>query len=202
MEGTMFYWICWMYWIFLTFILEKQNPYRFKLSAVVLSVIILSNIHFKFIGFELHLVGLFLLAISYFVISRERQGAIIYFFICSFILTIAYVTFHLFEIFDPIWIVFKKEWMMGVCFTILALLLQKNLRGRLLIIVSGTMQGEFLYAYILSKYHFPYTIGSFAYLDVCLLTSALLVGWSCLENAGTFFGNHFNFLGRAKQKSS
>ena len=198
----MFYWICWMYWVFLTFFLDKLNPYRFKLSFFILISIILSNFHFVVWGFELYASGLFLLAVSYFLIGRERKGAIIYFFICSFIVSIAYVTFHLFEIFDPIWIVFKKEWMMGICFTTLAILLQKNLRGRMLIIVSGTMQGEFLYAYILSKYHFPYTIGSYSYLDVCLLISSLLVGWSCLENAGAFFGNHFNLLGRAKQKTS
>jgi hypothetical protein len=198
----MFYWIGWMYWIFLTFIIDKQKPYRFKLSIIVLVTVILSNIHFIVLGYELYIGGLFLLAVSYFLIGRERQGAIIYFFICSFIVTIAYVTFHLFEIFDPIWIVFKKEWMMGICFSILALLLQKNLKGRLLIIVSGTMQGEFLYAYILSRYHFPYIIGSPAYLDVCLLISAFLVGWTSLENAGSFFGNHSNLLGKAKQKSS
>jgi hypothetical protein len=202
LEGTMFYWICWMYWIILTFIFDKHNPFRFKLSITVLVMIILANIHFIVMGLDLYAGGLFLLVLVYVLIGREKRGAIIYFFICSFIVTIAYVTFHLFEIFDPIWIVFKKEWMMAICFTIIALLLQKNLRGRLLIIVSGTMQGELLYAYILSKYQFPYSIGSLAYLDVCLLISAILAGWSCLENAGSFFGNHFNLLGKAKQKSS
>jgi hypothetical protein len=153
-------------------------------------------------GNEIYASGVFLLAISYYLIGRQKPGAIIYFFICSFIVTIAYVTFHLFEIFDPIWIVFKKEWMMGIGFTILALLLQKNLLGRLLIIISGTMQGEILYAYILSRYPFPYTISSPAYLDVCFLISALLVGWCSLENAGSFFGNHVNLFGKVKQKSS
>jgi hypothetical protein len=198
----MFFWICWMYWIFLTFLIDKQNRYRMNLSIIVLLTMIMSNYHFMVRGVELPASGLFLLAVSYFLIGRERQRAIIYIFICSFIVSIAYVTFHLFEIFDPIWIVFKKEWMMGICFTTLALLLQKTFKGRMLIIVIGTMQGEFLYAYILSKYDFPYTIGSFAYLDVCFLISAILLGWSCLENAGTYFGSHFNLLGKSKQKTS
>lgn len=186
----MFYWICWMYWIYLTFILDKQKPYRLKLSASILVIIIISGIHFQVLGFDIYLSGLVLLFGSFYLIGRERKTTIFYYFICSFIITIAYVTFHLFEIFDPIWIIFKDEWMIAICICILALILQNNLRGRLLAVISGTMQGEILYAYILSRYPFPYTIGSFAYLDVCLLTTSLLVGWSCLENAGAFFGSH------------
>ncbi|CAH2715728.1 hypothetical protein BACCIP111895_02912 [Neobacillus rhizosphaerae] len=202
MEGAMFYWICWSFWIYFTFILNKQNQYRFKLSAFVLIVLVVSNIQFMASGFEIHASGLFLLAVSYIFYSQEKLGAIIYYFICSFIVSIAYVTFHLFEIFDPIWIIFKKEWMMGICFGYLAILLQKTLKGRMLIIVSGTMQGEFLYAYILNKLQFPYSIGAFAYLDVCSLIVALLAGWSFFENAGSIFQTHFHFFEKGKQKSS
>lgn len=202
MEGAMFYWICWSLWVFLTFFLDKQHPYRLKLSAIVLILLLLSNIHFMVGSFEIYASGLFLLVISHLFFSQEKRGAIIYIFICSLIVSIAYATFHLFEIFDPIWIVFKKEWMMGICFGYLAILLQKNLKGRLIIMISGTMQGEFLYAYFLSKYQFPYSIGAYDYLDVCSLTGALLVGWSCLENAGSIAQNHFHLFEKGKQKSS
>jgi hypothetical protein len=186
----------------MTFILNKQNTYRLKMSIIVLTVIILSNYHFSINSFELHASGIFLLVVSYVFYSREKLGAIFYFFICSLIVSIAYVTFHLFEIFDPIWVIFKKEWMMAICFGYLAILLQKTLKGRLLIIVSGTMQGEFLYAYILNKLQFSYSVGAFAYLDVCSLIAALLVGWSLLENAGSIFQNHVHFFEKGKQKSS
>ncbi|WHY84458.1 hypothetical protein QNH39_17565 [Neobacillus novalis] len=202
MEGIMFYWICWAFWVYMTFILHKQNTYRLKMSIMVLTVIILSNYHFSIGSFELHASGIFLLVVSYVFYSQEKLGAIFYFFICSLIVSIAYVTFHLFEIFDPIWVIFKKEWMMGICFGYLAILLQKTLKGRLLIIVSGTMQGEFLYAYILNKLQFTYSVGALAYLDICSLIAALLAGWSFLENAGSIFQNHFHFFEKAKQKSS
>ncbi len=91
---------------------------------------------------------------------------------------------------------------MGICFGILAILLQKTLKGRLLILFAGAMQGEILYAFILNKFQFPYSIGAFASLDVCSLTALLLVGWSCLENAGTVMQNHFHFFEKGKQKSS
>ncbi|MFZ7945071.1 MULTISPECIES: YphA family membrane protein [Bacillaceae] len=198
----MFYWICWSIWVYLTFLVNKKNPYRLNLSATILVVIFLSNYQFSIGIFTIQASGLFLLIISYLFFSQEKRGAIIYYFICSFIVSIAYVTFHLFEIFDPIWIIFKKEWMMGIVFGYLAILLQKTLKGRLQIIICGTIQGEFLYAYILNKFPFPYTIGSFGYLDVCSLIAALLAGWSLLENAGTIVQNHYHYFEKGKQKTS
>lgn len=194
MEGNMFYWISWMYWIFFTFILDKQNPNRLKLSASILVIIILSEVHFKVLSFDVYLSGLCILTASYFLISREKRSSVFYYFICSFIITISYVTFHLFEVFDPIWIIFKDDWMIAICISVLSLLLKNNLKGRLLIVISGTMQGEVLYAYILNQYSFPYPIGASSYLDVCLLTTAILTVWSCLENAGAYFGSHVGAL--------
>jgi hypothetical protein len=201
-EGEIFYWTCWAFWIYLTFLLEKQNPYRMKLAAIVLIILILSNIQFKVSVFEIQASGLFILGISYLFISQEKRTAIIYYFICAVIISIAYVTFHLFEIFDPIWIIFKKEWMMGIVLWYLAILLQKTLKGRLLILFAGAMQGEILYALILNKFQFPYLIGAYASLDVCSLTALLLVGWSALENVGTVMQNYFHFFEKGKQKSS
>ncbi|WP_420491551.1 YphA family membrane protein [Neobacillus drentensis] len=198
----MFYWIYWTFWVYLTFMMEKQNPYRLKLSAIVLIIIIFSNYHFFIGSMEIYSSGLLLLIFSYLFLGQEKLGALLYLFIGALIVSIAYVTFHLFEIFDPVWIIFKKEWMMGIVIGYLAILLQKNLKGRLLIVICGTMQGEFLYAFILSKYDFPYPIGAFAYLDACSLIAALLSAWSILENSGAFFQNHFHFFEKAKQKSS
>ncbi|MFL6555731.1 MAG: hypothetical protein ACJ8MO_06420, partial [Bacillus sp. (in: firmicutes)] len=193
MEGAIFYWVFWGFWIYLTFILEKQNPYRLKLAAIIVIVLILSNVQFPVGEFEIQASGLFILGSCYLFMSQEKRGALIYFFICSFIVSIAYVTFHLFEIFDPIWIIFKKEWMMGITMSYLAILLQKTLKGRLLILFAGAMQGEILYAFILNKFQFPYIIGTFAYLDVCSLTALLLTGWSTLENIGSILQTHFHY---------
>jgi hypothetical protein len=202
MEGSMFYWILWLFWVCITFLINKQNPYRTKLAVVILMVIILSDVHFMIKNFQLYAGGLFMLLLSYIILGKKKLGSLLYAFICSFIITISYVTFNLFVIFDPVWVIFQKEWMMGICLSLLAIILQKSLKDRLLIIVSGTMQGEILYAFYLSKFEFSYPIGAMVYLDVSSLIIILLVGWSALENAGTFFQNHFHFLEKEKQKSS
>ncbi len=202
MEGSLFYWILWLFWVYITFFMEKKNRYRTKLAAGILVVIILSNVHFIVTSFEFYAGGLFLLLLSYIILSKKKLGALLYAFICSMILTISYVTFNLFVIYDPIWVFFEKEWMMGICFSCLAIFLQTTLKDRLLIVVSGTMQGEMLYAYYLSKFEFSYPIGTIAYLDVSALTIMLLVSWSFFENAGAIFQNHFHFFEKGKQKSS
>jgi hypothetical protein len=201
-EGSMFYWILWVFWVSITFFMNKQNPYRTKVAIGLLMVIILSNVHFMVGSFQFYASGVFLLLLSFFILGKKKLGPLLYAFICSFIITISYVTFNLFVIYDPIWVIFQKEWMMGICMCCLAIFLQKSLKDRLLIIVSGTMQGEILYAFYLSKFEFSYPIGTIAYLDVTSLVILLLVSWSILENAGTFFQNHFHFLEKGKQKSS
>ncbi|MDP4083892.1 MAG: hypothetical protein Q8934_04665 [Bacillota bacterium] len=202
MEGLMFYWISWSFWVYLTFILKKDNPYRLKIAAMILIVIILASVHFNISRFDVNFSGLFLLFYSYTSLYGKKIKTVLYFFISSFIISIAYVTFHLFEMFDPIWLIFKKEWMMGICIGYLTVLLQKTLKGRLLVTISGTMQGEILYSFILNKYDFPYQIGSFAYLDTWSLTISLIVGWCCIEYAGVYLENYFKVMEEKKQRSS
>lgn len=70
------------------------------------------------------------------------------------------------------------------------------------IVVLGAIQGEFLYALILSKYSFPYVIGSLTFLDVLSLSTILIVLWSGMELLASFYERHFNQLEREKQKLS
>lgn len=202
MEGVMFYWIMWLFWIYVTFLLNRKHPYRYKLSAVLLIVLIFANFHIQFWGFDLYLGGAFLLFVSYSFFTGSNKPTVFYFLICSIIVMLAYTAFHLFEIFDPAFLIFKREWMMGISLGYLVSLLQKSFTGRLMALISGTMQGEILYALILSKYDFAYPIGSFSYLDTWSLTTLLLFGWSLIERAIALIGNHSYLVQRGKQKSS
>jgi hypothetical protein len=187
MEGSMFYWIAWTLWVYLTFILKRDHANRLLLSASALIVIILADFQITIIGLKFHAGGLFLLIISYVSLYKMKRRFILYYFVSSMIVTIAYAAFRLFEIYDPAWLIFNEKLMIGVFIAYLAAILEKTLRGRFIIMISGTMQGEILFAYILKKYHFSFPIGSFEYLDVFSLTMVLLAGWSCIEAASVFF---------------
>ncbi|WP_163183540.1 MULTISPECIES: hypothetical protein [Neobacillus] len=202
MEGALFYWGFWLFWVISTFFLPKQNPYRMKLAATILIAIILSNYYLILGKFEMNVSGLFVLIVSYFFLSHEKWSTIIYSIICSLIISMAYTGFQLLEIFDPVWVIFKREWMLAVGMVFLTILLQNKLKGRLLAVLSGTIQGEVLYSIILNKNNLPHQVSDLNYLDVCSLISILLVIWSLLENAGVIFQNHWSFLEKSKQKST
>lgn len=202
MEGSMFYLVFWLLWVYLTFIVKRQNSWRLKLSVGILMMIILSPYNVKSAGFTLNMSALFLLVCAYITLNSEKTGMIFYFFVCSFIIMIAYVTFHLFELYDPVWLVFNKEWMLGIVIGYFAILLQKNLQGRLLIIIIGTIQGEMLYACILRRFYFPYLIGSFSFLDALSLMLLITISWSFIEYAASFSDSYFSAGHNNKQKSS
>ncbi|WP_342432141.1 hypothetical protein [Neobacillus sp. FSL H8-0543] len=202
MDGSLFYWILWSLWVYLTFIMNKQHPLRFGMSACILVIIILSDVHFTVGGYQVLASGVFTLVLSYIILGKEKNGVLLYAIICSVIVTISYVTFRLFEIFDPVWIIFPKIWMMSIGLLFLGILLQNTLKRRLLIIICGTMHGEICYAFFLNRFQFSYPIGALPYLDICVLATMLLLVWSFLENAGTILQNQFRFPHKGKQKST
>jgi len=42
MSGFLFYWLTWAGWIFVTFLLNRTNPYRFRIAFWLLVIIITS----------------------------------------------------------------------------------------------------------------------------------------------------------------
>ena len=74
MEGALFYLIFWMFWVYITFMLTKQNPYRLKLAAIVLIIIIFSDRYITIGNDKIYLGGLFLLLFTYLFLSFECKN--------------------------------------------------------------------------------------------------------------------------------
>ena len=91
MDGSLFYWTLWSLWVYLTFLMNKQHPLRFEMTACILVIIILSEFHFTFGNYQVYASGVFILVLSYFILSKEKNGALLYSIICSVIVTIAYI---------------------------------------------------------------------------------------------------------------
>lgn len=202
MEGLLFYWISWSIWIYLTFVLRKNHPLRWRMSAIMLVLIILSSVHFSIGNFDLFGSGLFILFMVYLSVSNEKKGLTFYFLISTFIISIAYSTFHLFEIFDPVWLFFDRGWMLGLAMGGLTLLLQKSFKWRLFTLLAGGVQGEIFTAFILDKYSISDPIGSLDFLDVCAVASIFVLLWSVIERVSAIYENHFTFTEKEKQKTS
>ncbi|KAF0818821.1 putative membrane protein [Bacillus sp. ZZV12-4809] len=202
MEGIIFYWISWMVWIIATFFMDRTNKYRFLLSAWILLFIMLSPWTINIFNFKTGMAGLFLLVSLYVYAGRLKGRSKLYFLFCTFILMMAYVTFHLFELFDPVWVMFSRKWMLSVLLVYMAVLLQKNRMLRLPLILLGGIQGEVLYAIIIKSFSFPYTIGSLAFLDIMAISISISALWIAVHWAVKYIEANFKHLEREKQKLS
>jgi hypothetical protein len=133
---------------------------------------------------------------------RMSWRVLIYFLISSTIVTLAYVSFELFQLFDPVWVMFHHDWMLAFAIVYITIMLQENHQLRMMTMLSGAIQGEILYAIVLKKFNFLYAIGSFAFLDVAAIGVSFLLAWWGMEYLAKYFEKHINQLAREKQKLS
>lgn len=115
---------------------------------------------------------------------------------------LGYVSFHLLELFDPVWVLIKREWLLSLALGYLTLMLQSNRFLRAATLLTGAVQGEILFAVIMKSYTFDYPIGSFSFLDIAALSIGVLLIWSGIEKAVAFIEKHFQHVEREKQKLS
>lgn len=200
MEGLTFYWISWMFWVITTFFMKRGSVTRVYTSLWILLLIIISPYSFFLYDYEISYVSIMLLMSLFFLVSTIKSLKAAYVLLSSFIIMLAYVCFHLFALFDPVWLIFPRNWMLALLLISLSFVLQAHKLYRFIIILLGSIQGEFLYAYILNKYSFPHQIGSYAYLDAIALTAALAAAWTGFEILTSFYGKYMNQVEKEKQK--
>jgi hypothetical protein len=180
MEGLYFYWIAWIGWVYTTFMMDKGRK-RLLLSMLLLLIISLSTKDVLIKTYHLNVVHLLILVIPFTMIVKKTIAQKVYLLICSLTITIAYVTFQLFELFDPIWLFVDRKWMLAFLLVYLTLMLTKDRLSRMACLLIGSCQGELLYGFIINKFRFNYEIGSFSFLDVLSLSFLIVFVWLKLE---------------------
>jgi hypothetical protein len=182
MEGLYFYWLAWIGWVWTTFFMNKNNPLRLKMAVILLAVILAAPYTVDVFIFEMHLSAV---AIAFFIFletRRKKTGSFLYLFLTSFIIMLAYTSFLMFELFDPIWVLFDRKIMLGAAGFYLAVLLHKERQDRILALISGFLQGDLLFSAILWKFNFPYAAASMAFMDLLFISLGLLLAWSAIES--------------------
>lgn len=202
MEGFIFFWLFWIFWICSTFFMSKKEL-RLKISIGILVAISLSMNSITIFQVEISLTNLFLLILSYFIMAKLKGKTRNYLFITSFIIMLAYTTFHLYELFDPVWVIFNRYMMLSLLLAYLTILLQSDLHLRVITLLCGAIHGDILYSLILRKFSLTYSSGSFAFLDVIAISIALLLMISGFKRVSVYFEHHIKQqLEREKQKQS
>lgn len=181
MEGLYFYWLAWMGWIWVTFLMDKNNPARIRLALILLAAIFASPYHANVFIFKMNLSAFVIACLIFYETKKKKLSEFLYLFTSAFIIMLAYTSFLLFELIDPVWILFDRKIMLAACGFYLSLLLHKKQSRRLVSLVWGFLQGEILYAAVLWRFNFPYTISSLAFLDILIISATMLLAWSAIE---------------------
>ncbi|WP_335869734.1 YphA family membrane protein [Bacillus sp. 2205SS5-2] len=171
MEGYWFLWSAWFIWIYATFLLNRQHPYRFVIALVTLIQVVVYPFQFQ-IG-EMMIQGpFFVLGIFLFIwLARYEIYQKIYFLLTVWITGMFYASFLFIEVYDPIWIVLDRRLLFPLLLTISLLLLFKKEESRWAVaLMGGGMLGEMLVFTTFRSVGLPYKVGGSAFLDVLFLT--------------------------------
>lgn len=185
MEGIWFYWVTWMGWIVVTFFLKK-GELRFKLALFILLYIISAHYVFSFHEINISLGFLILLGMSYVLVSGLPNHKLFYFFICSVILSFSYVSFFLFKLFDPVWVIINPAFMLAFILMYLVIILVKDIKTRVNLFLFGSCHGELLYGLIMNYFTFPHIVGYLSFFDAVAIGLVFMTFWYGFERISAY----------------
>lgn len=174
MDGSYFYFLMWMGWIVTTFFLKKDEM-RWKISAGILTLIICSQITVSIASFVISINAFILGGISFLGIALYSIWKKIYAVLSGLIIAMLYTSFHLLEVYDPIWIVIDRTFMLSGALVYASILLHRDRVLRLCSLYAGALQGEILVTFIFRRLHFPYEFGSLTFLDIMAVSTLFVM---------------------------
>lgn len=173
MDGSTFYFVAWIGWIVVTFFMKKE-PIRWKISACILIFIICSQLNVTIASFTVSVNALLLCVISFVGITLYSIWKKLYALLSALIIAMLYTSFHLLEVYDPIWIVVDRLLLLSGALVYASILLYGDRILRLCTLYIGMLQGELLVTLIFHKLHFPYEYGSLAFFDVVAVSTLFM----------------------------
>ncbi|MFD3446120.1 hypothetical protein ACFDTO_16120 [Microbacteriaceae bacterium 4G12] len=173
MEGSYFYFFAWVSWTIATFLMKKGKM-RLLIASLSLLLVISSQTAISIGPFHVYISSFLLMGIGFIGIASYSKWKKVHAIISSMIVAMMYTIFHLIELYDPIWIVVNRVWMLSGLLIYVTLLLIREPWLRLYVLSIGGVQGEIFLAAVLRKYEFHNAIGPGAFLDVIACTVVLL----------------------------
>ncbi|PGT18753.1 hypothetical protein COC96_08585 [Bacillus cereus] len=170
MDGSTFYFVAWIGWIIVTFFMKKDSI-RWKLGACILIFIIFSPLHVTIVSFTVSVNALLLCIISFIGITLYSIWQKLYGLLSALIIAMLYTSFYLLEVYDPIWIVVDRLFLLSSVLVYASVLLNGDRILRLCSLYIGMLQGELLVTLIFRKLHFPYDYGSLAFFDIVAVST-------------------------------
>ncbi|CAH0345557.1 hypothetical protein [Bacillus sp. CECT 9360] len=181
MDGLFFYWILWMAWVIVMFFIPKTFQGRYWFLFHLLVVMVLAAYELQVYRYVIHISSMYLLLVCCFYIRNQSLWRTIEFIVSSFIISLGYACFQLYAMLDPVWLIFKADWMFGVLINYLVLLIIHEWKLRFGALLVGMLIGETIFSGLLLGNSIPYKAGSYAWLDSAVLVLLMNLTWASLE---------------------
>lgn len=187
MSGFLFFWLTWAGWIFVTFLLNRTNPYRFRIAFWLLVIIITSvyQITIFEMNFSIASIILFVLSLTAFIHFSLLE--LLYVTIRILILAIASSTSLFVSLYDPVWFIIEQPYMNSITIAFLSIVLFNKYRERIFGTTIGMCLSDGISYITLNKLYIEYTIGSLTVLDSCALTCFIISIWSGMEFLQSYY---------------
>lgn len=174
MEGSYFYFLAWIGWIVATFLLKKDG-FRLGVSIFLLLVVIGSQIQFSIFSASLSGSAFVVMGISCLGVAHYSVWMKLYTIVCTLIIAMIYTIFHVIELYDPVWIVIDRTWMLSGILVYASVLLHRNRTLRIFGLYIGMLQGELFLTFMYKAMNVSYAIGSFSFLNTASVSTMLFV---------------------------
>ena len=181
MDGILFYWLSWLVWIFILFFIPKKVSSRFEVLFHILAVLTLVEYQFSIAGFSAQLTGPYLFLTCLIYLRRQPVARVLGWMVKAAIIGLAYASFQLFSILDPIWVVVKPSYILCILLNYVILLLVNEWKQRLLILLMGMAAGDLLFSLLLYYHSLPYRSFDFIWHDTTALVLTVNMSWRLLE---------------------
>jgi hypothetical protein len=165
-------------------------------------MIILTPYEIAFVGHQFNTAVIFLYSLILLQITQLKKKIGIYILFSSFIVMLAYASFLLFEIYDPVWVLFSRNVMIACTLGYLCVLLLNEKKHRVYTLIIGLIQGEFIFSMVVKKIGFSYPIGTGQFLDALASCFIVLGCWGVIEVVIVNLDHYMNQHIRGKQKTT
>ena len=112
------------------------------------------------------------------------------------------VCFLLYELFDPVWLMMRREWLFAIILTCITLLLVQNKRQRMFVMLMALFRVKFFIVCLSQNIHFHILQPLYFHSTIMRLTLTLIIGWNSLEMAVNYFDKPSSIYRKGETKTN
>ncbi|MCD8501110.1 MAG: hypothetical protein LRY71_04785 [Bacillaceae bacterium] len=118
---------------------------------------------------------------GYLLLEKKKWSNIVYFIGTGLLCTLVYVSFRLFQLYDPVWVMKHPTVKLAIILFLLTTFLVKSYKNRMALIFIVTSQSEIIYSLYIKDRLGSITIDSLEAFDVVAITIFFSIAWYGFE---------------------